>query len=303
MKIAITPSSFAASSRVAIELLESRGITHIPNPCGRRLTREEITDLVQTEIDGLLAGLEPLDEDVLKHARNLKAIARVGIGMDNVDIPYAESRGIKVSNTPEGPTQAVAEMTLTAALVLLRGLIERNEAMHRYEWPKSVALGLTKLPVLIIGYGRIGRRTADLFRSLGAVIQVCDPCVPEENLRQGEKKVALEEGLKWARIVTLHAAGDEQILGEQELEMMPRGSYLLNSSRGALVSETAVCKALESGQLAGVWFDAFWEEPYTGPLCAFPQALLTPHTSTYTEQCRSDMEVQAVKNLIRDLGV
>ena len=303
MKIAITPSSFAAKSQAPLHLLESKGIEVVPNPFGRRFAREEITNLVQTDVDGLLAGLEPLDEDVLQHAKQLKAIARVGIGIANVDIPYAESRGIKVSNTPEGPTEAVAEMTLTAALALVRGLVARNAAMHEREWPKNVVLGLKDLPVLFVGYGRIGRRTAELFRALGARILVHDPYLPEGSLTAGEKAVGLEEGLREARMVTLHCAGEDEMLGAAELELMGEGSFLLNSARGGLVSEDAVCAALDSGRLAGVWFDAFWEEPYTGKLCDYPQALLTPHACTYTEQCRLSMEMQAAENLVRDLGL
>jgi D-3-phosphoglycerate dehydrogenase / 2-oxoglutarate reductase len=303
MKIAITPSTFAAKSRAPLELLESRGIEVIPNPYGRRFTREEITALVQTDVDGLLAGLEPLDKDVLQHAKQLKAIARVGIGMANVDIPYAEGHGIKVSNTPEGPTEAVAEMTLTAALTLVRGVVARNEALHRREWPKHVVLGLKGLPVLFIGYGRIGRRSADLFRALGAEILVHDPYLDEDSLVCGERIVDLEEGLKESRVVTLHSAGEDQILGAAEINLLQDGSFLLNSARGGLVSEDAVCDALDSGKLAGVWFDAFWEEPYSGRLCDYPQALLTPHACTYTEQCRLGMEMQAAENLVRDLGL
>lgn len=303
MKIAITPSSFASKSQAPLELLKSSGIEIVPNPFGRRFTRDEITELVKTDIDGLLAGLEPLDEDVLTHAKQLKAIARVGIGIANVDTSFAQSRGVKVSNTPDGPTEAVAEMTLTAALALVRGLVARNDALHRREWPKNVVLGLAGLPVLFIGYGRIGKRTAELFRALGAEILVHDPYLKADSLCKGEKLVSLEDGLKAARLVTLHCAGDQELLGGTEIGMMPHGSFLLNSARGELVSEKAICSALDSGQLAGVWFDAFWEEPYTGPLCDYPQALLTSHACTYTEQCRLKMEYEAAENLIRDLGL
>lgn len=301
MKVAITPSSFAAKSRKPLELLEDHGVEIVSNPFGRRFSREEITELVQTDVDGLLAGLEPLDQAVLQHAKQLKAIARVGIGIANVDIAYAESRGIAVSNTPEGPTEAVAEMTLTAALALVRDLVARNKALHLRNWPKHVALGLRGLPVLFIGYGRIGQRAAEHFRALGARILVHDPFLSEGKLGRGELAVGLEEGLKQARIVTLHSAGEDELLGKEEIELLPEGSFLLNSARGALVSEEAVCEALDSGKLAGVWFDSFWSEPYEGRLCDYPQALLTPHASTYTEQCRLDMELQATENLLRDL--
>ena len=284
-------------------MLKSKGIEVIFNPLGRRFTREEITELVQTDIDGILAGLEPLDEDVLQHAKQLKAIARVGIGMANVDIPYAESRDIKISNTPEGPTDAVAEMTITAALALVRDLVARNEALHRREWPKDVVLGLKGLPVLFIGFGRIGRCAAEMFRVMGAKILVYDPFIEKDSLVSGEHMLDLEEGLKKSRMVSLHSAGEDQILGQSEINLLQDGSFLLNSSRGGLVCEDAVCDALDSGKLAGVWFDSFCEEPYTGRLCDYPQALLTPHASTYTEQCRLSMEMQAAENLVRDLGL
>ncbi len=302
MKIAITPSSFAAKDSTPLDSLLAWGIEIKANPYGRRLTKEEAIEQL-SDVDGVIAGLEPLDREVLSSAKNLKAIARVGIGTDNVDFEAAADLGIKVSSTPEGPTAAVAEMTLTAALTLTRQIVSRNEALHRREWPKDVVLGLSGLPVLFIGYGRIGRRTADLFRALGARILVTDPYLDSETLTQGETLLSLQEGLRQASIVTLHSAGEEQILGEAELELLPHGSYLLNSARAGLVSEAAVCSALESGRLAGVWFDAFWKEPYTGPLCDFPQALLTPHACTYTRQCRSGMENQAVENILRDLSL
>lgn len=302
MIVAIGPSSFGDVDKAPLERLRAAGIEIRDNPFRRRLTEPEIIEHLQG-VDGLLAGLEPLNREVLSAAGQLKALARVGIGMANVDLTAARELGIKVSNTPNGPTDAVAEMTLCAALTLVRGLVARNEAMHRREWPKNVVLGLGGLPVLFVGYGRIGRRTAQHFRALGAEILVCDPFADPARLSNGEILVSLAEGLARARIVSLHASGEEEILAAEEIAMMPWGGFILNSSRGELVNEAAVCEALKSGHLAGVWFDAFEKEPYTGPLCDFPQALLTPHASTYTEQCRRSMESEAVENLVRDLGL
>lgn len=301
MIIAIGPSSFAAVDRAPLERLESAGITVRGNPFGRRLDEQEIIAHLKG-VDGLLAGLEPLNRNVLSASTGLKAVARVGIGMTNVDQDAAKELGIKVSSTPGGPTESVAEMTLCAALTLTRGLIARNEALHRREWPKNVVLGLGDLPVLFVGYGRIGRRTADHFRALGARILVADPYCTPDTLTHSEIQVSLEEGLSQARVVTLHASGDTELLGKEQIGLLPKGSYILNSSRGELVNEQALCEGLDSGHLAGVWMDAFCKEPYTGPLCDYPQALLTPHASTYTEQCRRSMEMEAVENIFRDLA-
>lgn len=303
MRIAITPSSFAANDQTPLRKLEQAGCEIIPNPYGRRFTKEEVMELLSGEVDGLLAGLEPLDADVLNSAKQLKAIARVGIGVANVDFEAAEENEIKVSNTPAGPTDAVAEATLTSALTLLRGLIPRNEALHRREWPKHVVRGLKGLNVIFIGYGRIGRRTADLFRFMGAKIYVVDPFLNANQLEHGEVLLPLEEALPLADVVTLHAAGEDEILGGEQFKLLKKNAILLNPSRGELVNETALFEALDNGTVESCWFDAFWHEPYTGKLCDYPQALLTPHACTYTQQCRLDMESQAVENLLNDLGL
>ena len=297
--VAITPSSFAAVDQSPLKQLEAAGFDVKPNPYGRRLTKGEAIENLKG-VDALIAGLEPLDRDVLEASPQLKVIARVGIGIANVDLEAAKELGIAVSNTPEGPTNAVAEATVTSALVILRDLMARNEALHRREWPKHVARGLSGLHVLFIGYGRIGRKTAELFRAFGAKIIVSDPYLDESTLEHGEEAVTLKEGLANADVVTLHAAGDDEIIGEAEFLMMKKGTVLLNSSRGELVNEEALVTALDDGIVSGCWFDAFWHEPYTGKLCDYPQAILTPHACTYTEQCRLSMEGQSVENLIRD---
>ena len=251
MLVAIAPSSFADADPQPLEWLRAAGVEIKPTPFRRRLTEAEITAHLEG-VDGLLAGLEPLNRRVLASAGRLKALARVGIGMENVDLAAAAELGIKVTNTPEGPTAAVAEMTLGAALALLRDLPGRNAAVHRREWPKDVVWGLAGLPVLIVGYGRIGRRTAGLLQTLGARILVSDPKVRPEQLAPGEELVSLPEGLRRARMVSLHASGEREILGAAELELLPPGAYLLNSARGGLVNEAAVVAALGEASAAGV---------------------------------------------------
>jgi D-3-phosphoglycerate dehydrogenase / 2-oxoglutarate reductase len=302
MRIAIGPSSFAAEDDTPLRMLQDAGMEVVPNPFGRRLTEEEIIAHLEG-IDGLIAGLEPLNRTVLESAPGLKAIARVGIGMTNVDAKAAAERGVRVSNTPDGPVRAVAELTLAALLALCRRLVPTNEALHRGEWKKSIGMGLTGAKVLLVGYGRIGRRVGELLRAFGAEVLVCDPVLDPGTLAGGERLVSLEEGLPQADAVSLHASGTECILGTAELAFMKPGAFLLNSARGELVDETALVAALDAGIIGGAWFDAFWLEPYTGPLARFPQVLMTPHTGTYTAQCRLDMETAAVRNLLRDLGV
>jgi D-3-phosphoglycerate dehydrogenase len=193
-------------------------------------------------------------------------------------------------------------MTLAAMLALLRRLPEMNARLHKGEWPKTIGGSVVDLPVLLVGYGRIGRRVGTLLRAFGARVLVADPLVTAGDLVDGETLVGLDEGLGGAAVVSLHAAGEGCILGAMEIAKMRDGALLLNSARGGLVDEAALVAALESGKIAGGWFDAFWAEPYKGPLLKFEQMLLTPHAGTYTEQCRLSMETAAVENLLRDLG-
>lgn len=301
-RVAIGPSSFAVQDETPRKMLEEAGVEVIPNPYGRRLTEEEIIRQLDGG-DGLIAGLEPLNRRVLASAPQLKAIARVGIGMSNVDLEAAEEYGIKVSNTPEGPTEAVAEMTVAALLALCRGLLPANAALHRDRWQKQVGFSLRGTKVLLIGYGRIGRRVGHLLRTLGAEVSITDPFVDKDELEAGIHKVSLKEGLRAAEVISLHASGGQCILGPEEFAQMKEGVTLLNCARGELVDEDTLIEALESGKVGAAWSDVFWEEPYHGCLTQYEQVLLTPHISTYTRQCRLLMEVGAVENLLRDLGV
>jgi len=301
-RIAISVSSFAAHDDTPKKLLENAGVEIVPNPYGRRLTETEIIQQLKG-IHGVIAGLEPLNKKVLESADNLKAIARVGIGMTNVDIEAAKDLGIKVSNTPDGPTEAVAELCLTALLAIGRNLVITNQELHAGNWKKRLGFGLRGTKILLVGYGRIGRRFAEILRYLGAEILVTDPVIEADSLTQGEKLVSLSQGLAEAKVVSLHASGIECLLGEPEFQIMQKGIVLLNSARGELIDENALVKALNKGTVSAAWFDAFIQEPYSGELLQFDQVLLTPHVSTYSVQCRRFMEEAAVQNLLQDLGI
>lgn len=301
--VAIGPSSFADEDTTPLDLLTAAGLTVKPNPFKRRLSEAEIIEHLRG-VDGLIAGLEPLNRNVIAQAApRLRAIARVGIGVANVDFDAARDHQVAVSSTPEGPINAVAEMCLAALLCIGRTLVPANESLHQGGWAKNIGFGLMGTRVLLVGYGRIGRRTAELLRAFGAEILVSDPYVDPASLLNGERLVSLHEGLGEADVVSLHASGEDCVLGRDQFALMRKGTVLLNSARGGLVAEDALVVALEDGTLRATWFDAFWKEPYTGPLTRYPQALLTPHISTYTLQCRRDMECAAVKNLLRDLGI
>lgn len=296
MRIVVGASSFNADSPEIAELFEKNNIELVSNPYGRRLTEDEIIEHLK-DADGLLAGLEPLTERVFQQSPKLKAIARIGIGMDNVDQEAAKRYGIKISNTPDGPTDAVAEMTLTALLALNHHLVASSADVHNGIWKKRMGSSIRGQRVFIIGMGRIGKKVAALLGSLGAEILAYD------KYNAKVSSCTLAEGLTAADVVTLHVSGNEEALGAAELDQMKRGALLLNSARGKVVNEDALYERLQDGWIGGFWGDALWQEPYTGKIRECQNALLTPHICTYTSDCREGMETDAVRNLLRDLGV
>jgi D-3-phosphoglycerate dehydrogenase len=304
MKILTSPSSFGQVGREPFDILEQNGFTIINNPYGRKLTEEEVIELAQDCV-GIVAGLEPLTQRVMDALPQLKCISRVGIGMDNVDIPYAEKKGISVINTPDAPTRAVAELTLGMTLSLLRKIPQADAAMKQHKWEKQVGNLIHEKKIGVIGLGRIGKLVAELFRGIGNEVIGYDPYPNTEWAKLKNVQVSsFEELITAADIITVHvpAAPDKKpILGEAELAKMKEGAFLINIARGGIVDETALFNALSSGKLAGAAVDVFDEEPYNGPLCDLKNIILTPHLGSYAQEGKLMMEIEAVNNLITQL--
>jgi D-3-phosphoglycerate dehydrogenase len=213
--------------------------------------------------------------------------------------------GMKLFNTPDAPTLAVAELTIGLILSLLRNIPRLDEEIHHGTWKKRMGNLLNQKQVGVIGFGRIGRKVADLLVPFACRIVYhdiskdlsADPPYVEPN--------ALDELLKTSDVVTLHAstAAGRFLIGEEELRTMKKGAWLVNTSRGEAVDEEALCRALEEGRLSGAALDVFQKEPYDGPLKNLPNVILTPHVGSYAKESRIEMETQAVRNLLAGLGL
>lgn len=301
-RVVVGSSSFGSADPAPIERMRAAGLEVGLNPFGRRLTEDEIIQHLQDAV-GLIAGLEPLTQRVFQSSPRLRAVARVGVGMDSVDEAAAAAAGVTVSNTPEAPAAAVAELTMAAALALLRQIIPVNRSLHERQWDKRIGRSLCGAQVLIVGYGRIGRSVATLMSGFGAEVCFFDPFIGPDAVADHVPFEDLLAGLEWADIVSIHAAGSDCLISEEELAVMRQDAFLLNAGRGGLVDEAALYESLREGAIAGAWLDVFSEEPYSGPLTTLDNVLLTPHMGTYTSECRLAMETAAVENLVRDLGI
>lgn len=298
-KIVLGPSSFAKTDKTPLQRLREAGYEIVDNPFKRKLTKAEILGLLTPDVVGIIAGLEPLDREVLERSK-LKVISRVGSGISNVDLQAARDLGIAVRSTPNGPTTAVAELTLGALLGLLRMIPLMDQALHKGEWSKRIGTQLEGKTVAIVGFGRIGRRVSELLAPFRVKVIVVDPHLTD-NAAGDFVRLSLEQALPLADIITLHSSGEDCLISGREIALMKPGVFLLNVARGGLIDEETLVKALETGKVAGAWLDTFKKEPYSGPLCKFPNVILTPHVGSYTLDCRKQMETEAVDNLLAAL--
>lgn len=304
MRIAITTSSFAEFSREPLDLLAAAGCEVVLNALGRKLKPEETIALL-VDCEGVVAGTEIYDSAVFAALPRLRVLSRCGVGMDSVDQEAARNLGVKVLNTPFGPTRAVAELTVGLALDLLRQVTRMDRELRGGAWKKRMGSLLAGKKVGVVGFGRIGQATAELFAALGCEIGYAD-VHPIAACPLYARCMDLPGLLAWADIVTLHCskpASGCAVLGEAELAAMRPGSWLINCGRGGLVDEDALVRVLTSGHLAGAAVDCFDKEPYSGPLAAVDTAILTPHIGSYAKEGRAKMETDAVKNLLTALGL
>ncbi len=298
--IAISTSSFGKESSEPLDLLRAAGFTLALNPNGRKLTKAETVAFAQ-EADGLIAGTETLDREVLTQLPKLKVISRVGTAVDNVDQVCAAERCIPVYNTPDGPTDGVAELTLAGLLALLRRVPQADASIRRGEFVKPMGRLLRGKTVAIVGMGRIGKALARLLQPFAVTILAVDPVRDEKFAESfGVRYVHLEEALLEADVVSLHLSGSPKtpLLGEKELAVMKPGALLLNVARGGWVDEAALLAALGSGRLGGAYLDVFAVEPYKGPLAGAENVVLTSHIGSYALECRIGMEVDAARKVI-----
>ena len=304
MKVLTSPSSFGNDGSKPFDILRENKFEIINNPFGRKLTE---TEVIQLAIDcvGIVAGIEALNESVMKSLPNLKCISRVGVGMDNVDLEYAKKAGISVLNTPDGPTRAVAELTIALTLSLLRKIPQADANMKQKVWRKETGNLLFQKKIGIIGLGRIGKMVAEMFKSLGN--PVCGFDTFPDKAWAAEKKVelmTLDSLLGGSDIITLHIPGQKDktpVIKSREIDLMQEGAFLINIARGGVVDENALYTALKSKKLKGAAIDVFSDEPYKGPLCELDNVILTPHLGSYATESKLQMEIDAVNNLVQTI--
>lgn len=304
-KALITTVPFGDKNRLPLELLESANIEYLINPHNKKLTEDQLAELVG-DFDVIIAGTEPITAKVMARASNLKLISRVGIGLDSVDLMAAKRRGIKVSYTPDAPAPAVAELTLGMMLTLLRSVHVSNSQMHKGEWQRIFGRRLAEITVGIIGVGRIGTRVLRRMRGFGTPQILVNDVMPNYELNREFKLewVTKEQIFKEADIISLHLPLThltKNMVRREQLLSMKQDAIIINTSRGGIINEGDLYEVMMAGHLSGAAVDVFEHEPYAGQLAEIERCLLTAHMGSMSVDCRTRMEIEATEEAVRFL--
>lgn len=271
---------------------------------GEELTEENLIKKA-AKVDAIICPLSTqITAKVLESAENLKIVANIGAGFDNIDVKKAKELGIAVTNTPDVSTEATAELTLGLILAVARRITEGDrlcrETPEEFKgWAPTFFLGteLTGKTLGIIGLGRIGQAVTKRAVAFGMEI-----IYSGHNQKDWDAEfVSQEELLKRSDVVTIHAAYNpdlKHLINEETLRMMKPSAFLINAARGPVVEEAALVKALKNEEIAGAALDVFEFEPKIGEeLRGLDNVVLTPHIGNATVETRSEMGRMAISNV------
>ena len=292
-RVLVTPHPLNQTPGTYSQILESAGFEIVYPPAGQSLA-DNAALLARGGFDAMLASVEPLTRDVLAKAK-LRAVARMGVGFDAIDIPAATELGVAVTITPGTLEESVAEHTIALIFGVYRDLVRRDQLVRKGTWVRKAYPRLSGKTLGLVGLGRIGKSVVRRAQGLGLTVIAHDPypdvAYAEAN---GVRLVSLEELLRTADIVSLHLPTTKEtvdIINAKTLAIMKPGSVLVNTARGAMVDENAIADALRSGHLMGAALDVFKEEPLpiTSPLLEVDNLLLCEHMGGLDEQSQEAM--------------
>jgi D-3-phosphoglycerate dehydrogenase / 2-oxoglutarate reductase len=302
-------------------------------PIGKQILEDAgfIVDMNKINQEDLVSGLNEYDaicvrsatkvrKELIDACPNLKAIARGGVGLDNIDVEYALSKGIAVINTPAASSRSVAELAMAHMLDLSRFLYQSNKQMHHEgntkfnDLKKLYAKGveLEGKTLGIIGFGRIGQETARVGLGMGMHIIAMDPYVESAEIVVGPANMGFKANITTSELSTLLAGADyislhipsvgKPILGADEFQKMKDGVFIINVSRGGTIDEDALLYALDTGKVAAAGLDVFDNEPTPRiDLLMHPRVSLTPHIGASTEEAQNKIGVELAEKLIAAL--
>ena len=278
------------------------------NPHKRPFTVSELAEEIR-DVDGLLMTRENASKEIIDSARKLKVIARVGAGVDNVDLKEATKRGIMVVTAPGGNAESVSEMIFAQILILARRLEPAISSIRAGRWERHRFVGheLYGKTMGIIGLGNIGYRVALKAGAFGMKVLYSDPYIEADQARDvSATRVDLDTLLAESDFVSVNCVLTPKtrgLIGERELKLMKKSAFIVNTARGPIIDEKALYKALTQRWIAEAALDVFEKEPPEGdnPLLRLENLLPTPHLGSFTEEALRNISVICAEDVLKVL--
>ncbi|HID85879.1 MAG TPA: 3-phosphoglycerate dehydrogenase [Anaerolineae bacterium] len=267
------------------------------------LTPEELERTVGDYDVLVVRSATQVRKPLIEAAQSLKLILRAGVGLDNIDVEYAQARGIQVMNTPAASSNAVAELTIGYLLALARRIPQSTASMRAGKWEKKKFMGseIAGKTLGLVGYGRIGWLVAKKALALGMNIIAYDPYVSDPKGLEMEF-VSLEELLRRADYISLHLPLTDEtrdLIDRPQFEMMKDGVRIINCARGGVINEDALYEAIRSGKVAGAALDVYAEEPARDhKLFELDEVIGSPHIGAATVEAQHRVSVEVAEKVI-----
>ncbi|NLM37142.1 MAG: phosphoglycerate dehydrogenase [Firmicutes bacterium] len=292
-------------SEQAVAILREQGIEAEVSPT---LPEEELIAKIPPYEGMIVRSQTKVNARVIAAATNLKVIGRAGVGVDNVDLDAATSKGVIVLNAPDGNTISTAEHTIAMIMALARKIPQAHSALKAGCWDRKSYTGVevNGKTLGIVGMGRIGTEVARRMQAMGMTVLAFDPYLTEEKAAKlGVRLVALDELLAAADFITVHTPLTKETKGLLNAETLKRtkpGVRIVNCARGGIVDEEALADAIEAGQVAGAALDVFSEEPPTNQrLIDLPQVIVTPHLGASTAEAQVNVAIDVAEEMAKVL--
>lgn len=308
MKVLATPRSFGKNNPELFDILRDAGLDVVRNDTGAILSAARMCEKL-ADCDGLIVGVDPVDATVLAVAPRLRAIAKYGVGLDNIDLAACEARGIRVSRTVGANSEAVADYALALMLGVARKVALIDRRCRERDWSKITGIDLYGKTVGIIGLGAVGKRVARRcgagfgMKVLGHDIAWDDAWAAGNHV----ERASLERIFREADFISLHTSLDDStrhLVDAPRLALMKPTAILINTARGELVDGPALLEALEQKRIYGAGLDVFEQEPpQDARWYALDNLVMGSHCSSSTSGAVATMGHMAVSNLLRDLGL
>ena len=307
MKVLVTPRSFGKTDPTLFDRLRAAGIEYTRNDTGGILDEAAMKARL-ADCDGLIVGVDPVTAGVLAAAPKLRAVAKYGVGLDNIDLAACEARGIRVSRTLGAPTEAVADYTLALMLAVARRVPLIDARCRHRDWGKITGTDLFGATLGIIGLGSIGKAVARRARGFSMRILAHDPSWDSAYAAENDiERAGVERICHEADFISLHTVLNDStrhMIDAAHLAMMKPTAILVNTARGGLIHEADLLDALEAGTIYGAGIDAFCEEPPKDERWfTLDNVVIGSHCAASTVGASRNMGRMATANLIRDLGL